>query len=160
MSENPQQTLIDLLGDERTCMLTTLAADGDLQSAPLTMLDVDDHGDVVMLVRGDSLSARNIAANPRVNLAIMQSSTWISVSGQARVNPDRQRVKELWNTMVDAWFPEGPESSDVVALEIDTQAGQYWTSPGGAPVMLVKAMAAKARGTEPSGGENEKVDLP
>ena len=153
------RTVAALLKDQRFGMLTTIAADGTLMSRPLAMQDVDFDGDLWFFVAHDSRAVAQVQAEPRVNVAFGSGSTWISLAGRASVVVDVAKKREMWDASVEAWFPDGPESADVVLLHVDAQSAEYWTTPGGRLSTLFSFAKAKATGQPFSGGENERVDL-
>ena len=85
--------------------------------------------------------------------------TWVSLTGLATVVNDPAKKKELWNSAVEAWFPQGPEDPSVVLLKVDGNSAEYWDSPGGRLATAFSFVKAKATGERIDGGENEKVDL-
>ena len=61
----------------------------------------------------------------------------MSLTGQASVVDDLATKRELWNTVVEAWFPDGPEDPDVVLVRVDATSAEYWDSPGGRVASLI-----------------------
>jgi general stress protein 26 len=72
---------------------------------------------------------------------------------------DVAKKRELWSSVVGAWFPEGPEDSGVVLIRVDAESAEYWDTPGGRVASLISFVKAKATGDRYSGGENERVEL-
>ena len=153
------QKLAGLLKDQRFAMLTTIADDGTLMSRPLAMQDVDFDGDLWFFVARDSRAVAQVGAQPRVNVALGSGSTWISLAGTATVVDDVAKKRELWDTSVEAWFPEGADSPDVVLLHVSAESAEYWNSPGGRISTIFSLVKSKVTGQPFSGGENERVDL-
>jgi Pyridoxamine 5'-phosphate oxidase like len=81
-----------------------------------------------------------------VNVATASSSSWVSLTGHAGVVDDLARKRELWNKVVEAWFPNGPEDPDVVLLRVEAASGEYWDSPGGRLATAVSFAKAKLTG--------------
>ena len=153
------RAVAELLKDQRFGMLTTIAADGTLMSRPLAMQDVDFDGDLWFFVAHDSRAVAQVQAEPRVNVSLGSGSTWISLAGTASVVDDVAKKRDMWDTSVEAWFPDGPESADVVLLHVDAHSAEYWNTPGGRLSTLFSFAKAKVTGQPLSGGENERVDL-
>ena len=63
----------------------------------------------------------NIGAMPEVNVSFSQpdDSLYVSVSGTAQRVVDREQIKAMWNPMVQAWFPAGPDDPHVVLVRVD-----------------------------------------
>ena len=104
-----------------------------------------------------SANAEPIFSVPAVTIA--GGSTWVSLTGNASVVEDQAKKKELWNTVVEAWFPAGPESDDVVLLLVTGDSAQYWDTPGGRIASVISLAKAKVTGRPYSGGESDTVDL-
>lgn len=149
---------VEIAQDARFCMLASTAAGGELQSRPMTPQQVDDDLEAWFFVSRSSDQADDIAARPQVNLAFSGSSDWLSVAGRATLVDDRALVREMWNPVVGAWFPDGPDDPDVVLLRVDADSAEYWKAPGGRLASLLSFVKAKATG-EPLDGDSGSVDL-
>ncbi len=159
MTTDEARTVAELLRDERTAVFTTTAPDGTLISRPMSMQEVEFDGDLWFFASRSSRKVAHIAANPQVNVATSGSSSWVSLTGSAVVVDDLATKQRLWNTVVEAWFPDGPEDPDVVLLRVEAASAEYWDSPGGRLASLVSFAKAKVTGEPYSGGENETVRL-
>jgi general stress protein 26 len=157
-----QDKVVEIMRGDRFCMLTSIGVsdEGRLHSHPMTPQQVTDDGDVWFFLDGTSEQGANITAEKRVNLAFSDGSTWLSVSGHGSLQQDRARIEELWNPMVEAWFPEGKDSDKVRLLLVETDSAEYWDSPGGGRIASALAFAkSKVTGQRPDVGESRAVDL-
>ena len=102
----------ELAKDIRIGMLTTLDKTGQMISRPMALQDTEFDGDFWFFAERASRKIEHIGANPSVNVTLASGQTWISVHGHARVVEDPAKAKELWNTAVEAWFPQGPEDAE------------------------------------------------
>ncbi len=159
MTTDETRTVTELLRDERIGMFTTTAPDGTLTSRPMALQEVEFDGDLWFFASRTSRKVAHLAANPQVNVATVGNSSWVSLTGQAGVVDDLATKKELWNSVVEAWFPDGPEDPDVVLVRVDATSAEYWDSPGGRVASLISFAKAKATGRPYDGGENETVRL-
>lgn len=148
-----------LIKGKRTAMMTTTAPDGTLVSRPMALQEVEFDGDLWFFATRDSRKVAHLAADPQVNVTVIDSSEWVSLTGTGVVVDDLARKRELWNTFVEAWFPNGPEADDIVLIKVEADSAEYWDTPGGRVASLVSFAKAKVTGKPYSGGENEKVDL-
>jgi general stress protein 26 len=136
MSERTRclEKLGELIADVEIAMLTTVRGDGRLVSRPLrTVAATGAAGDELwFFALADSLKVAEIAREPHVNLAYAAPgrNTYVSVSGRARVVDNRAKVRELWNPVLTAFFPEGPEDRNLVLLRVDVDGAEYWDGPG------------------------------
>jgi general stress protein 26 len=83
----------------------------------------------------------------------------VSLTGAAVVVDDLARKRELWSSVVEAWFPDGPEDHDVVLIRVAATSAEYWDSPGGRVASLISFAKAKVTGQPYDGGENERVRI-
>jgi len=143
--------LSDRIGGMRFAMFTTRDAHGHLVSQPMTRQEVDDEGGLWFYTRSTTELWDNIAHQPEVNVSFADpdNSSWVSVSGIATRVVDRTRVRELWNPMVQAWFPSGPEDEHVVLVRVMPHAAEYWDANDSKMVRLFAMAKAAVTGTTP-----------
>jgi general stress protein 26 len=156
--DDRQAKVRKIIEDSRLAMLTTIDADGRLVSKPMATQDVDFDGDVYFIAERSSHKVRNIERDPRVNVAYSGSSAWVSLSGDAEVVDDPDKLAELWNTFTDAWLEGGPENPENVLLKVNAGSAEYWDTPNSKVVQVVNLVKAKVTG-ERFKGDNETVDL-
>lgn len=149
----------ELMKDIKIAMLTTIDRDGKLVSRPMAVQEVEFDGDLWFIAADDQRKTDEIAADPRVNVSFGDASSWVSISGEASVLHDVAKAKELWNPMVGAWFPDGPESPGVALVKVHATGAEYWDTPGGRVATVISFAKAKLTGKPYDGGENERVDL-
>jgi general stress protein 26 len=139
-------------------MLTTLDPTGRLVSKPMATQDVEFDGDVYFIAERSSHKVRNIERDPRVNVAYSGSGSWVSLSGDAVVLDDPERLAELWDTFTDAWMEGGPENPGNVLIKVTASSAEYWDTPNSKVVQVVNLVKAKVTGEryEP---DNETVEL-
>jgi general stress protein 26 len=138
----------------RTVMLTTIDERGTLSSRPMTVQRLAESGDVLFVVdRGADWVSPTMEA---VNVAFVDgSSTWISVAGRAALDDDRRLLDDLWNPILDAYFPDG--RANAVVLRVESDRWEYWTAPNKL-AQLVDTAKARAGGQRPEPGESGVVE--
>ena len=150
----------DLMADSRFAMLTSVdRAAGRLVSRPMAVQQVEDDGTVWFFASDESPKADQLEADPTVNVAFTGSSSWVSLAGRAALVHDRAKIEELWNSGVEAWFPDGKDSPDVALLRIDPDSAEYWDSPGGRVTSVLAYAKSKVTGERPNVGESAVVEL-
>jgi general stress protein 26 len=159
MTNDQTRTVAELLKGERFAFLTTVMKDGRLASRPMTLQEVEFDGDLWFFAERDSNPVRHITDSPQVNVGVGSGGTWVSLSGDAVLVADVAKKRELWNSAVEAWFPQGPDDDSVVLLKVEADSAEYWDSPGGRLATVFSFVKAKVTGERIEGGENEKVDL-
>lgn len=143
--------LSNKIGSMLFAMFTTRDANGHLVSQPMTNQQVDQEGGLWFYTRSTTELWENIAHEPEVNVSFANSddSTYVSVSGHAERVVDRNQIKALWNPMVQAWFPAGPEDEHVVLVRVMPHAAEYWDSNDSKMVRLFAMAKAAVTGSTP-----------
>lgn len=149
----------DIINDSHIGMFTTLNEAGALVSRPLAVQDVQDDGDMWFFTSANSSQVAHVRANPAVNVSFGRRTEWVSVAGTADVVTDRQKIHDMWNQVVEAWFPDGPDTPEVVLLHVHSDSAEYWTSPGGTAATVLQWIKAKVTHSRMSVGESGTVEL-
>ena len=149
----------DIINDSHIGMLTTINEKGALVSRPLAVQEVKEDGDMWFFTSSQSSQVAHVRADPRVNVSFGKNTEWVSVAGTAEVVTDRQKIRDMWNQVVEAWFPDGPDTPEVVLLRVDSDSAEYWTSPGGRVATVLPWIKAKVTQCRMSVGESGTVEL-
>jgi general stress protein 26 len=161
-TDSPEATrkVAELIKGQKFGFLTTTMPDGRLTSRPMSLQEVEFDGDLWFFAEHDAPWLAHITTSPQVNVGIGSGGTWVSLTGTARVVTDVAKKKDLWNSGVEAWLPQGPEDPSVVLVKVDGDTAEYWDSPGNRLATALSFVKAKATGSQPSTGEKDVVDLP
>jgi len=151
--------LVELTKDIKITMFTTIDDEGHFVSRPMAQQLIAPDGDLWFFAERDSRVVAEITANPHVSLTLSSTDTWISIDGHAEVVDDSAKAKELWNSFVEAWLPQGPDDPGVVLIKVDPHTAEYWDSPGGRVASLISLVKSKVTGEPYQGTDREKVDL-
>lgn len=132
-------------------MFTWQDEQGHLLSQPMTQQQVDDDGGIWFYTSTLTSLWECIARQPEVNLgfADQEHSLYVSVSGTAERVVDRERIRAMWNTAVQAWFPAGPEDQHVVLIRVDPHSAEYWDSNDSKMVRIFAMAKAALTGDKP-----------
>jgi general stress protein 26 len=149
----------ELMRDIKIAMLTTIDEQGNFVSRPMAQQQVEFDGDLWFFAERDSRKVRHLAANPHVAVTLGSGDTWVSLNGTASVLTDAAKARELWNSVVEAWLPQGPEDPSTVLIKVAGETAEYWDTPGGRIATVLSFAKAKITGERYSGGENETVNL-
>jgi general stress protein 26 len=157
-----RQKLWDLIKRHRFAMMTTLEAGGVLRSRPMTTIEREYDGNLWFFVKADSTAVSAVAAHSQVCLSYAEPSAkdFVCVAGPTAIVTDVAIKKQLWNRDVQAWLPEGAESSLNVLLKVVPEHAEYWDSNSNKLVQLFTLAKALATGRTPDSGEHRKVPLP
>lgn len=149
----------ELVKKFRIAMFVTRRNDGRLVAHPLTVQEAEFDGDLWFLVSKSSSPIRDLAADSHANVSLSSDDAWVSLSGTARLVEDRAKIEELWNPVVEAWFPDGPDDANVGVLKFSADSAEYWDTPGGKIATVFSFVKSKITGERYDGGESGKVDL-
>ena len=94
-----------------------------------------------------------------VSYARPEDQRYVSLSGTARLVRDREKIKELWNPALKAWFPQGMDDPEIALIKVRVEQAEYWDSPSSAMAHVAGYVKAVATGQPYRPGENEKVNL-
>ncbi len=139
----------ELIKDMRVVMLTTLEDNGDLVSRPMTALEMDAAGAIWFFT---DIRSTKVAQLRKVNLACTDtdSATYLSLSGRGEIIADAEHIKALWSPTAKPWFPDGPDSENLVLLKFVPSAAEYWDAPSSKMVRCF-ALAASIVSGKPVG---------
>lgn len=142
------------------CMLTTING-GQLRSRPMSTQEFQEDGSLWFFTSDRTHKVDEIEADNRVNVAYSQpdDNVYVSVSGRAALVKDRQKIEELWNPILKAWFPEGLDDPTLSLLKIDVEEAEYWDSPNSKIVQLYGFVKAVVTGQAAKGGDHGKINL-
>ena len=150
---NDWKKFYDLIKDIKFGMFTHRHADGHLCAHPMTTQNAQNDREGVlwyfMSRASDPVSA--IKADPEVNVSYADpgSDSYVSVSGTARIVEDMARKKELWNSMVKAWFPKGVDDPDLALVAVYVNKAEYWDVKSSKLVQLFTMAKSAVTGTPP-----------
>ena len=159
MTAEDTHKVAELIRGQKFGCLTTTTPEGKLTSRPMALQEVEFDGDLWFFAERSAEWLTHVAASPQVNVGVGSGGSWVSLSGHAAVVTDTAKKKELWNSGVEAWLPQGPEDPSVVLVKVDGDSAEYWESPGNRLATAFSFIKAKATGQRIDAGENEVVDL-
>ena len=142
----------------RFCILSTL--DGkEIRSRPMAAHLEPIENAIYFLTDVRSEKDDDIEKWSNVGLAFADSKgqKYVSVTAEAVVSNDRERIAELWSTPAKAWW-DSAEDPSIRVLKVTPKYAEYWDSPG-TVVSYIKMFAAAVSDTKPDMGDNAKVDL-
>lgn len=148
----------ELIDDINVAMLTSANANGDLESRPMAPQQMDSEGVIWFLTERHSEKTKHLA---HVNLSFIHHGrgTYVSMAGHAQISADREHIHRLWSAFAKPWFPDGPDSPNVVLLKFTPTQAEYWDAPHSRTVRLF-ALAASIMSGKPVGmGENKTIEL-
>ena len=156
------QKLRELVKDIDFCMLTTVDDTGDLHSRPMSSNgDIDHNGDIWFFTSASSHKVSEIEKLPKVNVSFADPANqhYISISGNAQLVRDRDKIEELWRPEFKMWFPKGKDDPDVALLRVSLKKAEYWDSPSSTVGFMLSFVSSLVTGKEADHGENKKLEF-
>jgi general stress protein 26 len=153
--EEGQRKIAELAKGIHICMMTTICVDGSMSSRPMAVQDKPFNGTMWFLTRSTSDKIGEVKQDQHVTLTFAEpkDSKYITLKGRASVNQDRAKIRQLWNPMYKAWFPQGEDDPEITVLRVDVSEGDYWEASSSRLVMGVKYLAAAVTGGKVPVGE-------
>jgi general stress protein 26 len=164
MTECQQQLekIKDLIRDINICMLTTIDEDGTLRSRPMsTNGQIEADGDLWFFIYASSHKVMEIDRHHEVNVSFSapDKQQYVSLCGTAELVRDRQKMQELWQPQLKAWFPQELNEPDIALLKVNIKKAEYWDAPSGWITQTVGFIRAATTGQRENLTTNEKITL-
>lgn len=160
MERNYVEKIKELVSRSRVGMLGTLE-EGFTRFRPMSHVDIDDEGKIWFFTSKDSWKAAEIQRTPTVQLIYINESDsiYLRMDGMAHITVDQQRMKELFNPFVKAWFPKGLKDPSLALLVFDPVEIEYWANDDSKVLTYMKILSASVTGAPPSIGEHGKMTV-
>jgi len=145
-----------LIGSSKFCMLSTRQSDGTIRSRPMATqeTDYDTEGEIWFFTQLHSHKVDELKQQPNVNVSYIaqNESLFISVSGTAGIVLDKQKMKDMWNPALKAWFPKELDDPELALLRVNVSESEYWNNTSNTLVTLYGYVKAAVTG-QPHTGE-------
>ena len=112
----------------RVGMLGMHREDG-IHFTPMSHVDIDDEGNLWFFTskeNGKTISIKN-RNNIFITYAQESNSTFLSITGKAYLNANRDKMKELFNPYLKHWFPNGLDDPSLSLLVVHPLEVECWT---------------------------------
>jgi general stress protein 26 len=150
----------EIVEEIKVAMLVTAESDDKINSRPMHTQEVDQFGNIWFFTSLGTGKIGDIAENTTVNLAYASpdKNTFLSVTGKARVVRDLKKMEELYNKMLDAWYPKGLDEPGICLLKVSPQYAEYWDGTSSNLVRFFKMAKAIVAGERVAdNGVHEKM---
>jgi general stress protein 26 len=143
-------------------MLITNEKDTEnLSGRPMGMNKIDEDGTMWFFTRASSYKVDEIEESKNVCIAISNESSnnYLMIHGTATLVNDKTKMKELWSTLMKAWFPLGLDDPDMTLIKVTPKEVNYWDSNSSKMLLLFNMLKAIVAGEEYKEGERGKINL-
>lgn len=148
--------LCQLIEDMSVCMLTNQDCDGSLISRPMAPLKMDSNGTLWFYADLRSSVVKKLRS-VNVSFSDPENATYVSLAGHCEIDLNRRRIASMWTSAAAPWFPEGPESIDLVLLKFVPKTAEYWDAPESQMVKLFAMAASVVSGKPVALGHHETL---
>lgn len=163
MQENRQDSiekLKDMLEGIDFCMLTTFSGN-KLRGRPMSTQEFDFDGDLWFFTSDNTHKVEEIEADSRVSISYSKpdDNVFVSVFGRASISKDRPKMEELWNPILEAWFPDGLDDPTLCLMKVEVEEAEYWDSSSSTLVQVAGFVKAMVTGQQADWGDHGKIKL-
>lgn len=132
-------------------MFTTVDAHGHIHSRPMQTQEAEEDCDAWFVSSLETTKIAELKANPNVGLIYRRDKdqAYISLAGKAELITDKQVIHDKWKEDWRAWFPDGPDQSDLVLIKVHADEAEWWVPEGGRLSVMFEAARGYVTGTEP-----------
>jgi general stress protein 26 len=153
-----QKRAWQMMSDLDFCMFVTHPG-SELRGRPMSSIVKQDEGRIYFLSDTRSATDEEISRNSQVLLCYGGGQgPYISTSVSVTISSDRALIKRLWNPGAQAFWPDGSDDPNVIAIVATPTGAEYWDGSGGV-INSVKFAFALLTGSTPDMGVNAKVVL-
>jgi general stress protein 26 len=164
-TETDFDKLDKLIRDIKFAMMTTIDANGALQSRPMTTQKRPEgrafDGTLYFFTGLKTGTVEEISRDPRVSLsyASPDDSRYVAITGTAEISRDRSLMQSMWSDIYKAWFPQALDDPEICLLKVTAERAEYWEPPSGKMVQLLGILKAAATGERAKPGGHHVLDM-
>ncbi|WP_367105815.1 pyridoxamine 5'-phosphate oxidase family protein [uncultured Psychrobacter sp.] len=153
----------EVIKDVKFAMMTTVNKEGDLHAWPMTTSETSLGAKEIWFV-GDKTSdvVKDLQNNKKVGLsyATQDEKNYVSISGNAELSDNKDKLDELWSPVYNSFFAHGKEDQEVQLIKVVPHGAECWLSGSSTVNMFKMAVAAVQEGkTAEDIGEQFNVSL-
>ena len=151
----------ELINEIKTCILITKSAGGQLRGRPMATAKVEEDGTIWFFTNEYSGQAEEISHQHEILLSYASPSknSYVVLSAKAVLSDDKKKIKELWNPILKAWFPEGLNDPKILLVKADPEEAEYWDSSANKIVILFNKLKAAVTGKQYDEGDHGKLSV-
>ncbi|MFA6151139.1 MAG: pyridoxamine 5'-phosphate oxidase family protein [Chitinophagaceae bacterium] len=149
------------LAEGKVCFLLTHLPDGEIDTRPMSTLEVDEEGIFWYLCRDESNLVEQIKDDSKIDLLVGDNSnnSYLFVKANAIVFRDQEIIDRLWNPIAKAWFEEGKEDPHIRIVKAEPFDAHYMDTQHGKLVSSIKILIAAATGQPMDDGRQGDIKL-
>jgi general stress protein 26 len=137
--------LKDLATSAENCFFCTNIKTGlPLSVRPMSVLQVDDAGNLWFMSQSDSNKNNEIASDPFTHLFFQEhkNSGFLNIYGISEIVKDQAKIDELWNPLLKVWFQGGKDDPKISLIKVEPTNVYYWDTVHGEAIAFIKMAAS------------------
>jgi general stress protein 26 len=137
--------LKELATSAENCFFCTNIKTGlPLSVRPMSVLQVDDAGNLWFMSQNDSNKNSEISTDPFTHLFFQENknSGFLNIYGISEVVKDQAKIDELWNPLLKVWFQEGKDDPKISLIKVEPTNVYYWDTVHGEAIAFLKMAAS------------------
>ncbi|HYE56401.1 MAG TPA: pyridoxamine 5'-phosphate oxidase family protein [Chitinophagaceae bacterium] len=156
-SHEAVKKLQKLVEEIRICMFCTLPSQSNAETRPMATMKADDQGILWFFTHCTSPKIQDLQQDQDVQLIYAHpgKDSFLTVYGKASLMNDRDKIEELWNPMVKAWFPQGKDDPNICIIRVAPQEAYYWDNESNKMVEFLGIITAAITGKSKLAGSKE-----
>ncbi|MFP5439623.1 MAG: pyridoxamine 5'-phosphate oxidase family protein [Bacteroidia bacterium] len=130
----------EMAEDIKICMFCTELSSRPVPVRPMSVLEVDDQGNLWFLSSRNSNKNTEIKQDEDVQLIFADNADieYLSVYGKAVIYTDRNHIDEVWTPIAKTWFEEGKDDPNATVIKVATTDAYYWDTKSGKMITMLK----------------------
>jgi general stress protein 26 len=130
----------EMAEDIKMCMFCTELSVRPVPTRPMSVLEVDDQGNLWFLSSKNSNKNFEIKHDDEVQLIFAKNADahFLSVFGKAVIYTDRSHVADIWVPVANTWFEEGKNDPNATVIKVEPQDAYYWDTKSGKMISMLK----------------------
>ena len=159
--KNDLQKLKELVEDIRICMFTTVDDHSKISSRPMSTVKIDESGYIWFFTNEYSETIQELSKDNMVSLIYAHPSKniYIDIKGTTSVIINKDKIRELWNPMLKAWFPKGIDDPKLCLIKVAPQEAHYWKNSSIQAIVFLNILKAISTREQYSEGEHGKIKI-
>lgn len=160
-NEEAIKKLQKLSEEVNICMFLTKADNREEGCRPMATMKVDDDATIWFFTNDKSSKVDELMKDDEVHLVYSHpgKDSYINLWGTGEVLYDREKIKELWNPMLKAWFPDGIDDPNLCIIKVTPTEAYYWSSDGNKMIEFFKMAASIVTGKRLLDADEGKLSL-
>ena len=158
--EQAVRKLQKLVDEVNICMFITRPED-EQSSRPMATIKAEDDGTLWFFTHRSSGKTSEIGMDQDVHLVYAHpgKDSYLDLWGKGSVVNDREKIRELWNPIVKAWFPDGVADPNLALLKLQPEEAYYWEAERGRMVQFLNMAASVVTGQRLTEGAQGSLNV-